>query len=234
MLRIISKRGKRQRQRQTVIANLMSLISERYFPLTAFTLPEDMNAAWKEVTREWPPELQEAEGTFQNNTLYIRPSVYNDLASSDDSRFRMSVGTLIHELLHTSMRDDGSADRKELFNQINLGVYKNLSERIHLYFEECTVELLTIYIMVNDYGIERYWEDFSIAYAPAVLALAKYANEQRPSSPVSFIQQMITTIDEDLLIHHVQSLEDWDVVVKMDDVLSHPEWIEHFCYVTSD
>ena len=87
--------------------------------------------------------------------------------------------------------------------------------------------------MVNDYGIERYWEDFSIAYAPAVLSLAKYANEQRPSSPVSFIQQMITTTDEDLLVQHVQSLKDWDDVT-LDTILSQPEHIEHFCHVTPD
>ena len=234
MFRLLdNKRGRRARQRQTVIANLMELVSERYFPLAAFQLPDNMNEAWAEITKEWPPELHTAVGTVQDGTLYMKPEVYNNLASSNDHKFRAAVGSFIHELLHLSMRDDGSVNRTDLWKEIRNGEHKDLSERIHLYFEESCIELLTIYIMVNDYGVERYWEDFKLSYVPAVLALAKYANEQ-PINSVTFVKSMLTTTDLDVLVKHVQPLEDWGKLITLDEILSHPEWIEQFCDIEAD
>lgn len=233
MFGFYNKRGRRARQRQTVIANLMSLVSERYFPLAAFQMPDNMNVAWEEISREWPPEMHKASGVVQDGTLYMRPELYNNLASNNDYKFRTAVGCFIHELLHLSMRDDGSNDRKDMFREIREGAYKDLLERIHIYFEESSIELLTIYIMVNDYGVERYWEDFSIAYTPAVMALARYANDQ-PINSVEFIKQMITTNNLSILVQHVRMLEDWDDLVTSEGVLCHPEWIEEFCNVSID
>ena len=233
MFGFYNKRGKRARQRLTVIANLMELVSERYFPLAAFQLPDNMNEAWAEITKEWPPELHTAVGTVQDGTLYMRPEIYNNLASNNDYKFRAAVGSFIHELLHLSMRDDGSVNRRDMFTDIAEGEHQELYERIHLYFEEACIELLTIYIMVNDYGIERYWEEFALSYVPAVMSLARYANEQ-PTNSVEFIKRMLTTTDMYVLVEHAQSLEDWGTLIKLDDVLSHAEWIEEFCNVSSD
>ena len=126
------------------IQSLIDLIESKYFELTDFEVPGDMNEGWDEVTRNWPQELKdEADGTYDNNTWYLRPYLYDNLESEDSYKRNAAVGAAIHELLHTALRTGGKETvRYPMYKEIRNKEGEYLEGRVHLYFEEAAAELM--------------------------------------------------------------------------------------------
>lgn len=214
------------------IQDLIDVIESKYFELSDFEVPADMDEGWSEVTREWPQELlEDADGTYDNNTWYLRPYLYDNLNSEDAYKKNAARGAAIHELLHTALRTtEGETVRYTTYKDIRANGGEHLEGRVHLYFEEATAELMSIYIMVKDFEVKDYWKNYKISYEPAVYALAEWALTTLPSNPIRLLVSMFSSNSTYFLSKHVKEIEKRHGNTSAKDIVSHAEWIEDFIY----
>lgn len=212
------------------MANYIELLNEYYFPLSDFLIPENMEDVWNEAIKDWPKELRdEADAIYEDNTIIMKPRIFNNLLSDDNYKFTMATGAIIHELLHTALRIGGETVRKTLYREIREKSGIEIENRVNLYFEEAAAELMTIYIMVNEFGIDNYCEDYKISYEPAVVVLAKYLVD-KAKSPFSFLKRLFISDDYIFLVREIKTIiEYYDNLLIVDIIAMKNNYLKLFC-----